>query len=386
MGKDQSSRKDQTTQTGKKSDAPSGGARDRPDVSKQDQAQKTGRKGESKKDSDRAPKGSKDYPKDPKSRSKTDWKKERRRHTKNAERKARREAKKATGKDVKIAGKKVQWHHHAGVRDSKRAGLDPKVAGETKRMTAVHSRRDKKVYGTAGDKVDPKKNKRYTHHNIADKIDKAEQRRAAKAMGGKGDSPRLPRGPKGRAGMIDASATGKWRFPATGDQAERSKMKWERKEPAGPKVGKDGRVVPNAKESAPKTSPSSGKADVPKTPDKPKISGKPEPGGIGKALKGLGKALEVAGKAAKVGGALGNAANFSGDAIQSIAKYKPELLPEGAKVELNREVEGVEVMSRPSGYTVEKTNGQVIYRDSNGTQVDRDEAMRATESNYGGKA
>ena len=59
--------------------------------------------------------------------------------------------------------------------------------------SGAHSSKNKKVHGTIGDKADPAKNKKLTRHNVASKIDKAEQSRTAKALGAKGDSPKLPK-------------------------------------------------------------------------------------------------------------------------------------------------------------------------------------------------
>jgi hypothetical protein len=374
MAGDRSKSRDKGSDGGrKKGGSPAGSRGDRPSVGKKKDGPRKGG----------SPKGSREYsPKQLKDRGRSNWDKERRKHTSNAERKARREIKAATGKDRKIAGKNVEHHHHAGVRESKRAGLNPKVAGEPDRMTAVHSRRDKKVYGTVGDNANPAKNKRYTHHNVASKIDKAEQARTAKKMGAKGDSPKLPRGDKGRKGLTDASATSKWRFPATGDQAERAKMKWERKEPPGPKVDSTGRVIreskPPAKLDAPKPP---AKLDAPKqvpkvdAPSPPKVKA---PGFGGSKLENFAKGL---GKAEKALGVIGNVAGSVGEAAEIIAREKPEWLPEGIKVPLTKPVKGLEFMYKPSGYTVEKTDGQVIYRGPDGKPVSRDEALRNSSLN-----
>jgi hypothetical protein len=365
MAGDRSKSSDKGSEKSKKGSSPAGARNDRPNLPKKD-AGKGGSGG---------PKGSRDYsPKELKEKGKTDWKSERRKHTSNAERRARREIKEATGRDGKVAGKKVEHHHHSGVHESKKAGLNPKVAGEPERLTAVHSRRDKKVFGTVGDNPNPAKNKRYTHHNVASKIDKAEQARTATKMGAKGDSPKLPRGDPGRKGLTDSSGTSKWRFPATGDQTERGKMNWVRKEPTGPKVDSTGRVIseskPPVKLDAPKQVP---KVDAPKTPLKLKA---PDLGGskLDKFAKGLGKA----GKAV---GVIGTVVGSVGEATEIIAREKPEWLPEGSKVQLTKPVKGLEFMFKPSGYTVEKTDGQVIYRGPDGKPVSRDEALRNSSLN-----
>lgn len=59
--------------------------------------------------------------------------------------------------------------------------------------------------------------------------------------------PKLRNSDGRRAGLVDASATSKWRLPATVDQAEHANDKWERVEPVGPKVDeKTGRVIPES--------------------------------------------------------------------------------------------------------------------------------------------
>lgn len=84
---------------------------------------------------------------------------------------------------------------------------------------------------------------RNAHHNTAASIDRAEQSRTAKAMGQKGDAPKLPKGDAGRKGLTDASATSKWRWPGTGDQAERAKQDWTRQKPAGRNSEQQGRAL-----------------------------------------------------------------------------------------------------------------------------------------------
>ena len=43
-------------------------------------------------------------------------------------------------------------------------------------------------------------------------------------------------------------------------------------------------------------------------------------------------------------------------------------------------------MKEPTGYTVEKKDGKVIYRNPDGNVCPKDEAIRSTSSNYGGRA
>jgi hypothetical protein len=354
----------------------------------------------------------------PKENTRSAWQTERGKHTKAAEQAdrkgvqaAKQEHKAATGKDMKpppgrsarsdqvasnTPGKKVEQHHHSGVSESRKAGLSPKVAGEKGRTTALASSKSDKVYGV----VDGKK---YTHHNTVSKMDKAEQARTAKAMGRKGESPQLPKGDAGRKGMVDSSGTSKWRTPETVNQAERAKQDWTRKEPVGPKVDKDGSVVPD------KTKPAAGtkseptptpKGDPPASGPGPKGDPAPAPApGPGpkgdapvpkgdppapKAPKGEphapGGGGGLAGKLGGLAGAAGEALGIVQDVKTIVAHDYPEKLPEGTKVELSRPGDVIPWMREPTGYSVEKTNGEVIYRDRDGNQVSKAEAMRASSA------
>jgi hypothetical protein len=211
------------------------------------------------------PRGSTDYTEEQlRGKKSTDWAKERRRHTKAADRQASKAASAATGQPKKVTGKGVEYHHHADVKEASRVKLNPDVAGEPERMSAVKSRRSKTNYGQVGDK--PGKGKKLTPHNVAKSIDKAEQQRTAKALrerSGKAPAkdPKLPKGAEGRAGLVDASGTSKWRLPATADEAQRAAQKWNRTEPVGPPVDKSGRVVkPKTKPSPSPKTPSPGKS------------------------------------------------------------------------------------------------------------------------------
>jgi hypothetical protein len=216
-------------------------------------------------------KGSPEYPPgELKASQSTNWRTERGKHTSAAEKAARSDVKAATGKDAKIGSKTVQWHHHAGVEESRQVELNPRVAGERDRMTAVRSDKHAKVHGTYGDKAEATKNKPYTHHTIASKIDKAEQARAAKRLGVTGDSPRLPKSGAGRKALTDASATSKWRFPATADQTEKAKQNFTWRKPVGfDKVDSKGRALSAKGQRSPEdTSKTPAKTDAVKTATK----------------------------------------------------------------------------------------------------------------------
>lgn len=156
---------------------------------------------------------------------------ERHGHTRNAEAKASADVKtaaddrgqKLTDKEAKVSGRQegVQHHHHAHAKEVKETGLNPDVAGERERLTAVSSEKRGTDIGTIGHHADPAKNPEYTHHTIFEKMDQDEYTRTAKAMGEKGDNPKLPATEAGHRGLVDASGTGRWRVPHTADQTER---------------------------------------------------------------------------------------------------------------------------------------------------------------------
>jgi hypothetical protein len=338
-----------------------------------------------------APRTSRDYgPGQLDNKARKDIEKERHIHTRAADRAASAEASKATGKAQKITGERIQYHHHADVKEAKRLGLNPDVAGEKNRMSAVDSRKNPSNPSTIGDKSDPSKNPTHTPHNIARAIDKEEQRRTAHAMGQRGDNPRLPKNEEGRKGLVDASATSKQRFPATANYAERGKYNWDRTQPKGPSVNKRGEVIGSKAEGATaklekaEPKPQATKSyedwsDVRKTLEKDKAAQPPTgkgdastapkdvgtpPAGVDatKVPKGEGGTPPAGGDAAKVpkgeGGTplpktpldegwLGKAGRIAGtvgsvldvigavsEAAEFVAREKPELLPEGVTVRL----------------------------------------------------
>jgi RHS repeat-associated protein len=151
------------------------------------------------------PGGSTDYKsQDIKASGNTDWSKERAKHT----------SRKNNISGVNRQGGVYQEHHHADIKEARKVGLNPDIAGETSRMSTVHSRRSNEVYGEVN-------SKKLTHHNTAKHLDKVAQNRINPATGkAVGSTPQ---------GMIDASAESKWRWPATADYSERAKQDWTKK-------------------------------------------------------------------------------------------------------------------------------------------------------------
>jgi hypothetical protein len=310
--------------------------------------------------------------------------KERDKHTKAADRAARAEAKSATGNSTKVTGKGVEYHHHADVKESKRVGLNPDVAGEKNRMSALDSRRDPKHPSTIGDNSDWRNNPSRTPHNIAKSIDKKEQARTASAIN-KDGNPRLPADHEGRKGLTDASATSKQRLPATADRAERAIHNWDRTQPKGPPVNERGEVTGSKAEGATaKMEQAEAKAAAAATAKgaaNVETTSLPKGETLNRAAKG---AIDAADKllhgASRLAGAVGHLFNAREAALEIrevMARETPQLLPEGSKVPLTMSPDNYRpAFNEPSGYTVEKTDGQVIYRDAAGTQVSRDEAIK----------
>lgn len=342
------------------------------------------------------PKSSKEYSaKQLKGTGKENFETQRKRHTQAAEQRARREVAKATGKDpkeIKIAGKEkgVQQHHHRDVSTGRRLQVNPKVVGEKGTFSAVDTRRGGKNFASEGKRPNwnPSEHKRVTHHGQAARIDRYERERTAKAAGAKDGKPPSD---AARRAYVDGSNTGKARWPATGDQTERAKQKWEYKEPKGPKLDDKGRVIRDQpklpRSDGPRGGPPKGgvpEGGVPK-------GGVPEGGGPkgvprGDLPKGPGKGWDVVGRLGRFGralGIIGNIFSTKRDIERIIAEDKPELLREGQKVPLDKPISRDNPFMRvPSGYTVEKTGGEIIYRNSKGGQVSKDEALGASDPYY----
>ena len=320
------------------------------------------------------PKSSKDYSsKELKGTGKENFKTARQGHTQDAEQQARREVAKATGKnpkDIKIAGKEkgVQHHHHRDVATGKRLQVNPKVVGEKGTLSAVDTRRGTANYASQGDRPNwnPSKRDRVTHHGQLARIDKYERERTAKAAGVKSGKPT----DAARRAYVEGSDTGKWRRPANVDQTERAKHRWEYKEPKGPKLDDKGRVIREQPKAVPQ-------GDAPKT-------GGPKAGPPKADLsKGPGQAGDVVGRLSRLGrvlGIIGNVFATKRDIERIIAEDKPGMLREGQRLPLDKPMfRGDPIMRVPSGYTVEKTGGKIIYRNSKGEEVSKDEALGASD-------
>ena len=94
-----------------------------------------------------------------------------------------------------------------------------------------------------------------------------------------------------------------------------------------------------------------------------------------RVLSGLGAAAELVGN-------FFDAAQMYVEAREIVVRERPDLLPEGKRVPLTM-LKGplTPMFEVPSGYSVEKTDGRVIYRDEKGHEVPRDEAIKNSEGN-----
>ena len=101
-------------------------------------------------------------------------------------------------------------------------------------------------------------------------------------------------------------------------------------------------------------------------------------GGLGKTIGGAADAiLHGLGKIGGVIGAALDAKQAYDEGKEYLAREKPELLKEGEQVPLTMNPNNYSPEFHvPSGYTVEKTKGEVIYRNEEGKPVSRDEALR----------
>ncbi len=135
--------------------------------------------------------------------------------------------------------------------------------------------------------------------------------------------------------------------------------------------------APSLASNGPKTTPPAGSA--PKATSKSSESLRLGSGPTLPEGQGIGFLGRVA-SAAKLMGRVAGFMTAVGDTINWVTEEAPEYLPEGMKVELTKPAPPApggysSLTTVPTGYTVEKTGGQVIYRDAAGNPVSRDTAM-----------
>ena len=102
-----------------------------------------------------------------------------------------------------------------------------------------------------------------------------------------------------------------------------------------------------------------------------------------KSGRGLGRMLRGAAAISKLNMAFGASGLYS-DILQGFAREDPDLLPYDKPIVLKKYFDPNDASSlfiyRPSGYTVEKTGTGIIYRNSDGDPVSKEEAMRSLRS------
>ncbi|MFI8234992.1 DUF4157 domain-containing protein [Streptomyces sp. NPDC085900] len=115
----------------------------------------------------------------------------------------------------------------------------------------------------------------------------------------------------------------------------------------------------------------------------PKAAGKTSvtPGAVPKVGRGKGPSF-VEGLAGRLGVAF-DLIQAVPEVLEEIAREKPEWFPEGAHVEFHQVDENKRFNPstydegyRSTGYSVDKVNGEMIYRDSTGARVTREEALK----------
>ncbi|MFD5270382.1 DUF4157 domain-containing protein [Streptomyces sp. NPDC058335] len=163
-------------------------------------------------------------------------------------------------------------------------------------------------------------------------------------------------------------------------------------EGASPKAASTGEAAsPKAASTGEAASPkaaSTGEAASPKAggvgeATAPKAAGKSSsaPGAVPKVSRGRGPSL-VEGLAGRLGVAF-DLIQAVPEILEEIAREKPEWFPEGAHVEFHQ-VDENKLFNpstyhegyRSTGYSVDKVNGEMIYRDSTGARVTREEALK----------
>ncbi|WP_406102663.1 DUF4157 domain-containing protein [Streptomyces sp. NBC_01003] len=161
---------------------------------------------------------------------------------------------------------------------------------------------------------------------------------------------------------------------------------------AAPEAGAAGeaappKAAPVGEAAAPKTAPV-GEAAAPKAGGvgevaAPKAVGKSSvtPGAVPKISRGKGPSF-VEGLAGRLGVAF-DLIQAVPEVLEEIAREKPEWFPEGAHVEFHQVDENKRFNPstydegyRSTGYSVDKVNGEMIYHDSTGARVTREEALK----------
>ncbi len=155
-------------------------------------------------------------------------------------------------------------------------------------------------------------------------------------------------------------------------------------EPSAPKVAQKYGANPNQLELPFEKAPSGASPVIePTTPPSPRVP-TAEPGATPSPAPGTpgGAGVGSLGRLAAGVRVLGWAANIAVglvDVKHIVAEESPQYLLEGMQVPLRRPVQtqwGPDpVMQEPTGYTVEKTGNEIIYRNSQGKEVTRSEAL-----------
>lgn len=270
-----------------------------------------------------------------------------------------------------------RWHKMINDRvRSKGGNLSLKDLKAIQKNTVLFNEGDVFVIGEKGKVVPAGANRPAP----VSKAGKAGKDAVSKPKGGGTSKPVTPKAPaasKGATPLKPQKAIG----PETPAPAPAGKAGTGTAEAAAPKAGGVGETTPPkagpvGEPAAPKAG-GVGEVAAPKTAGKTSVT----PGTVPKVGRGKGPSF-VEGLA----GRLGIAFDLIGavpEVLEEIAREKPEWFPEGAHVEFHQ-VDENKLFNpstyhegyRSTGYSVDKVNGEMIYHDSTGARVTREEALK----------
>jgi RHS repeat-associated protein len=237
-------------------------------------------------------------------------------------------------------GRTVQAGHTAAARHAPESGIS-KQDWDKQPMQELHSRKGEGLDVTVRDQA--KQQKTMSRHLTQEGLINEGVERSRTAGGGK-LSPQA---------QLDAAAEVKWRTE---------------------NVPMDQRDVDTLRKG--------GLAKPEKGPPVDPNTGKVIPAGS-KAVKPTGLSPSLANSLRNMAG-IGRVMNVIGNIVGTVTDlqqiFPEQFVREGKKIELNYTDPKLPILGRPSGYIVEKVDGQIIYRDPNGNQISKEKAQQALDA------